>query len=200
MAAEMKRDTEPTANPVEHWHGVSPATAKHALCSTTSILKSRQGNLSALLGPSGCGKSTLLSTMAGFLSPTSGAITIDGQVGAGSRSSAHFCLPGARRLSLAHRRRQHRLRSFRSWSRAERQQRDCPLHQDGWPGGFRESLSGRTFRRHEAAARSGARFGRESGHAVSRRAVWRARLHHPRSSCEASCCASGRRSARRLSS
>lgn len=42
-------------------------------------LEVAEGEFLCLVGPSGCGKSTLLSMMAGFLSPTSGSITIDGE-------------------------------------------------------------------------------------------------------------------------
>ena len=42
-------------------------------------LEVSRGEFICLLGPSGCGKSTLLSAMAGFLTPTSGVIRIDGE-------------------------------------------------------------------------------------------------------------------------
>jgi NitT/TauT family transport system ATP-binding protein len=39
----------------------------------------QDGEFVCLVGPSGCGKSTLLNVMGGFLSPTSGSVTIDGE-------------------------------------------------------------------------------------------------------------------------
>src|SRR5271168_3816288 len=42
-------------------------------------LSVEEGEFFALLGPSGCGKTTLLRMVAGFETPTSGRILIDGQ-------------------------------------------------------------------------------------------------------------------------
>jgi ABC-type nitrate/sulfonate/bicarbonate transport system ATPase subunit len=38
-----------------------------------------EGELVAILGPSGCGKSTLLNVIGGFVRPTAGSVTIDGE-------------------------------------------------------------------------------------------------------------------------
>jgi NitT/TauT family transport system ATP-binding protein len=50
----------------------------HAAISNFS-LTIQPGEFVCLLGPSGCGKSTVLNTVAGFLSPTSGSIRLDGK-------------------------------------------------------------------------------------------------------------------------
>jgi NitT/TauT family transport system ATP-binding protein len=42
-------------------------------------LEVRPGEFLCLLGPSGCGKSTLLSLLAGFATPDSGGLTVDGE-------------------------------------------------------------------------------------------------------------------------
>lgn len=51
--------------------------AHTAVCSTD--LEAQSGEFLCILGPSGCGKSTLLNAVAGFVTPTSGQVTVDGE-------------------------------------------------------------------------------------------------------------------------
>jgi len=63
-------------------HGLSKAflTNGHEVLVLDDVgLDVREGELVCILGPSGCGKSTLLNIVGGFLPPTSGAVTIDGE-------------------------------------------------------------------------------------------------------------------------
>jgi taurine transport system ATP-binding protein len=46
----------------------------------------KEGELLSILGPSGCGKTTLLNILAGFLAPTAGTITLNGDVVTGPSS------------------------------------------------------------------------------------------------------------------
>jgi ABC-type nitrate/sulfonate/bicarbonate transport system ATPase subunit len=68
---------------VEHLHTVFTRDGKSTPVLEDISLEVADGEFVCLLGPSGCGKSTLLSTMAGFLSPTSGEVKIDGEVVSG---------------------------------------------------------------------------------------------------------------------
>jgi NitT/TauT family transport system ATP-binding protein len=46
---------------------------------TNANIRVEPGEFVSIVGPSGCGKSTLLNAVAGFLKPTSGTVTLDGE-------------------------------------------------------------------------------------------------------------------------
>ncbi|MFM9846538.1 MAG: ABC transporter ATP-binding protein [Hyphomicrobiaceae bacterium] len=58
--------------------GLTKRFGEHAAVENLSLAV-EQGEFLALLGPSGCGKTTTLQMIAGFVMPTSGAITLAGQ-------------------------------------------------------------------------------------------------------------------------
>ncbi len=60
-------------------------------------LSLREGELVSLLGPSGCGKTTTLRMIAGFMTPTSGTIELDGAV---ISSPASALPPEKRQMSM----------------------------------------------------------------------------------------------------
>lgn len=67
-----------TDQPIITFENVSKRFGKLAAVDDVS-LSIREGEFFALLGPSGCGKTTLLRMLAGFETPSSGRILIDGQ-------------------------------------------------------------------------------------------------------------------------
>ena len=55
-----------------------PTTAGRLVAVEDFSLRVRDGEFISLVGPSGCGKTTLLSMLAGFVQPTTGAVSMDG--------------------------------------------------------------------------------------------------------------------------
>ena len=98
-----------------------------------------QGEFTCLIGASGCGKSTLLSLVAGLEQPTSGAVSVSGQVALMFQEPALFpWLTAAGNVEVA-------LRA-RGIGRAERRQRTADLieavHLTGFGGKRPHELSG----------------------------------------------------------
>ncbi|TNC51203.1 ABC transporter ATP-binding protein [Rubellimicrobium rubrum] len=78
----MSAQSKPVAAPLIQLRGVHKHYGDyHALRGID--LEIRQGEFFSLLGPSGCGKTTLLRTIAGFETPSSGTLMIDGRDMAG---------------------------------------------------------------------------------------------------------------------
>jgi putrescine transport system ATP-binding protein len=69
---------DPAARPLVRFDGVSKQFAGVTAVDALS-LDIYQGEFFALLGPSGCGKTTLLRMLAGFLTPDSGGVRLDGK-------------------------------------------------------------------------------------------------------------------------
>ncbi len=78
LAAEAKPWKDKSAQPFVRIKGITKKFGELAAVDDIS-LDIYQGELFCLLGGSGCGKSTLLRMLAGFETPTSGSIEIDGQ-------------------------------------------------------------------------------------------------------------------------
>jgi NitT/TauT family transport system ATP-binding protein len=64
---------------VENLHVVFTRDGKSTPVLQDINLEVSEGEFVCVVGPSGCGKSTLLNVMGGFLSPTSGSVSIDGE-------------------------------------------------------------------------------------------------------------------------
>jgi NitT/TauT family transport system ATP-binding protein len=64
---------------VENLHVVFARDGKSTPVLQDINLEVSEGEFVCVVGPSGCGKSTLLNVLAGFLSPTSGSVRIDGE-------------------------------------------------------------------------------------------------------------------------
>jgi NitT/TauT family transport system ATP-binding protein len=80
MADAMSpRTTVGTKLRVENLHVVFTRDGKSTPVLQDINLEVSEGEFVCVVGPSGCGKSTLLNVMGGFLSPTSGSVSIDGE-------------------------------------------------------------------------------------------------------------------------
>lgn len=78
-AAYAPPPADPAAHPIAELRGVSKRFGE-VVAADDLNLSIRTGEFLSFLGPSGCGKTTALRLLAGFESPTSGEVFLDGEV------------------------------------------------------------------------------------------------------------------------
>lgn len=67
-------------------------TSKEVVAFNEISFELHVGEILAIVGPSGCGKSTLFNVIAGLLTPTSGAVYVDGTVVSGAEGHVGYML------------------------------------------------------------------------------------------------------------
>ncbi|MGQ0606990.1 MAG: ABC transporter ATP-binding protein [Chloroflexota bacterium] len=126
-------------------------------------LEIEAGSFTVIIGPNGCGKSTLLRLVAGLLSPTTGAVSVDGRAP----------LPGDGRVGLAFQ--QPRLVPWRSTL----ENVALPLELSGAPSGERRKRAARALDRLGLAGAASLLPRELSGGMAQRAALARALIGDP---------------------
>jgi len=77
----MTDETIPTKGfvDVKHFRLTYPSRDGEVIAVDDASIHVNPGEFVSIIGPSGCGKSTLLNAVAGFLKPTRGRVTVDGE-------------------------------------------------------------------------------------------------------------------------
>ena len=146
-------------------------------CSKISISTCARASSSASSGRRAAASRRCSTSWADFFRRRAGEFRSTGSC-CGARSAAHLRVSGARRLSLADGRGEHRLRALSKLPAAEREAAHRALRAAGRLQGFEQAYPRELSGGMKQRLRSGARAGGQSGRAVSRRAVRRARFDH----------------------
>jgi len=150
--------------------GKTPASSIHVLDDMSFDVA--RGELVCVVGPSGCGKSTLLNIVCGFLEPTSGTVLVEQQPVHGPESAPDLRVPGERRVSLAHRSTERRVRPAES-SRRRASARSSIAISRWWASSDSTTRIRASCRRDEPAGGNRARARREPRRHLHGRAVRR---------------------------